>query len=393
MSNTLNIVNLPNTAGYTFAIDAANNLYIAQKNNINYLSGTSIDAFSRISQQIKQISSFNQLSSYVNNTLYITAQGEARYYIDESQQEYINLSYEIIDDLSIDITNETAVPAAIAVKSYVNTELTNKVQVDVVSAFPETGTYNTIYVTNDGEVKYYQNDQAGYIDLSYEIVDDLSITLTGENLVPEANAVKSYVSSEIENASQLEIVPAFPTTGKTDAIYINSNTSEAKYFNNNVWNNLSIKVVTNMSRPGTNQAVPTTKAVATFVDNSMIAVIDDLTIDATNENVPTSKAVINYVDNKINGINEIDDVSTNVSLIPESNINYEFTQPVQTLQLLLNSDLFNVTITFTAAAGMTYTVQTGMNYKINKPFNFMDNTSYIICINNGLIVWSSIMDY
>ena len=484
MSTSLNIINLPNTEGYTFALDNTNNLYYAEKNSINYLSGSTVSEFKKVSKNIEVVSELpiseqlisdsiyivsafvnNQLqtstyivdehknifnlastagsikeiqfiqeitSSAIANTLYITPDGDVQYYVN-ADAGFVNLSFDVIDNLHQDIIENDVIPDAKAVKTYINDKLADKVNLDIVDSIPDTGTHNTIYVTEEGEVKYFADETSGYIDLSYEIIGDLINDIdTNIIQVPNAVAVKDYITNELKNnKSEVEVVSDFPESGNIDTIYINSGNNEAKYFENNEWKLLSIKAVTQIVGLGNDETVPTTKAVSDYINdkienidfpevfyitsfegysadvsglyidengqsrfwsgtewqNTSHEVIDEITEPDANK-IPSVKAVYDYV----NGNKQIDQTNTEIVLTPESNTIYEYTQLITNFQLTIDSNLYNSIIKFTTGSNIVYTVDILDTYKINSQFGFSPNTSYIIIIDDGLIVWSKVID-
>ena len=46
--------------------------------------------------------------------------------------------------------------------------------------------------------------------------------------------------------------------------------------------------------------------------------------------------------------------------------------------------------TFTTKPEFNYTLNIDASYKINKPFEFETESSYVIAVDNGVILWSKI---
>jgi hypothetical protein len=68
--------------------------------------------------------------------------------------------------------------------------------------------------------------------------------------------------------TEIEIDSSFPSIGEPDKIYINSTSNEVKYYDSE-WKNLSIKAIRNMTGNESDDVVPTTKALANYLDTKL----------------------------------------------------------------------------------------------------------------------------
>lgn len=67
------------------------------------------------------------------------------------------------------------------------------------------------------------------------------------------------------------------------------------------------------------------------------------------------------------------------------------TQPVGNETISIPAGIKNAMCTFTTdELEFTYTLNIDSSYKVNKPFEFETNSTYVIAVDNGVILWSKI---
>lgn len=67
------------------------------------------------------------------------------------------------------------------------------------------------------------------------------------------------------------------------------------------------------------------------------------------------------------------------------------TDPIKKIVLNIRPTKKNSLVSFTTAEEFTATIQfVGGESKINKPFEFEPLTSYVIAVDNGIVVWTKL---
>ena len=74
------------------------------------------------------------------------------------------------------------------------------------------------------------------------------------------------------------------------------------------------------------------------------------------------------------------------------NTYYEYDLKIDDIYLDIPSNIFNVYIKFTTSSDLSggWDVVMTFDYKINKPFDFKPNKTYLMCIDNNVIVWGEL---
>lgn len=372
---------------------------------------------------------------------YVDQNGQSRLW-NGTDWEYT--SHEITKVIDANSTDKT-VPTAKAVYTYVqNNQSTgggSVPEVFYINSFENyTPSTSGFYIDHDGETRYWDGKNWEYT--SRRVINNLNGTILSGD-VPTAKAVLDYVqkitsenvSGNVSgnNLTEIEIDSSFPSIGEPDKIYINSTSNEVKYYDSE-WKNLSIKAIRNMTGNESDDVVPTTKALASYLDtkletkagisignnlptvgdentlyisetgevavkindeikNISVDVVDDIQNAGTDMNIPTCEAVKEYINLLLNGKTVTDSTNTSVNLEVATNTYYKFTQKLTSLSLILNSGLRNVTIEFSTGSSFSYDCTVNGNFKISKQFEFTTDKNYVIAINNDLIIWSEVEEY
>lgn len=119
----------------------------------------------------------------------------------------------------------------------------------------------------------------------------------------------------------------------------------------------------------------------------------DETNGQNNDLIPTCSAVIDYCENKIKGTNITNNSDSTIDLTINSFTEYTYELPVSSILLNINPNIQESLIKFTTASICAYTFCIDESYKINKQLDFQENKSYIIAIDNGVIIWDKIEQY
>lgn len=138
----------------------------------------------------------------------------------------------------------------------------------VVDSFPESDyVVNSLYLTNEGDLKF--RTDSDWIDISLEVSTVINESST-DTTVPSSLAVKAYVDEATKNLDGQQHIfsnSTFPETGQVaDSIYVNAD-GFAKLFDGQGYVNISTEVVEEINDQSTNDEVPTSLAVKTYVDS------------------------------------------------------------------------------------------------------------------------------
>lgn len=378
---------------------------------IDYVSGVTPTLPDNITTQGNEFNTGNQLVQLVNgkipNSLYdrdiqhifyvddFPASGVANsLYIKKSSKEtkiytgteYVSISLEITGDLT-DSSSGT-VPTSKSVVDYISAYYTTKTYVDgeldkkanssdikdhifFVDSLPSksNGIANSIYVLTNSRAAYLF-DGTMFNQFSYETVS--SIVNVNDETVATTKAISSFVDNKIanidlpDNLLSVENVSEFPASGVNNTLYVNGN-NELKIYTDNAWKNISLKVVTNFDS-ASDETVPTTNAVKTYVDASAIETVSAFT-SVSDTTVPTSKATKTYVDSKVIPYTKQIVATTGTNIIFNENTSiYTYT--------ITGSTTFTFNLDALSSAAC-YTFELWLNMKTVSTLSFPSNIAWL----------------
>ena len=256
------------------------------------------DLYDRDIQHIFYVDDFPAVG--VANSLYIKKSSkESKIY---TGTEYVSVSLEITNDLT-DSSSGTIptsksvvdyISAYYTTKTYVDSELNKKANIaDIknhifyVDSLPNAsaGIANSIYVLSNTKAAY-MFDGTNFNKFSFETVD--SFNSVNNDTVATTKAISSFVDNKIANINlpdnilSIENVSTFPAAATNNTLYID-NSNEIKIYTNNSWKDVSLETVNDFTTVS-NETVPTTQAVKTYVDSSIVFPPKQ-SVAATNKNI------------------------------------------------------------------------------------------------------------
>ena len=195
--------------------------------------------------------------SGINNTIYISNTGETKFW---NGNEFINISYEALNEIIKNEKNNSTIPTIKAVLNYLETYAT---KLDVTEA---------IYALKNDLNNFQPISGMTIYALKTEIpVTSSFITKDVSNLTNFYNKTETdeKYATKIDIASSLNIseVTDFPSAGLNNTLYVNDE-NQTKIYLNDEWKDVSIKVVETIQNAN-EVAVPTVGAVSSFVEQKL----------------------------------------------------------------------------------------------------------------------------
>jgi hypothetical protein len=231
-----------------------------------------------------------------------------------------------------------------AVTSYVNDQVENKVELVFNDNIPTMGELGKIYISDDGAVAVVKTNNGPTTNLSLDVVSEMFTYTENDEVIPTAEAVASYVSSQLNN--------------KQDKLTIASTVTD-------------------------NNDIPNNKAVSAFVDNKLNNKIASTV--ANNNNIPTNAAVSAFVDSKSLKYKNSEQISF------EDNTYTVVTKTLQNPIIDLSSTVKNSLCRFTwSGTSLTISYDETDNILVNADKNELCETSgtYLMSLDNGVFIWT-----
>ena len=208
--------------------------------------------------------------SGINNTIYISNTGETKFW---NGNEFINISYEALNEIIKNDKNNSTIPTIKAVLDYLETYATKLDVTEAITSAMLSGQVDLSPYALKNDLNNFQPISGMTIyALKTEIpVTSSFITKDVSNLTNFYNKTESdeKYATKTDIASSLNIseVTDFPSAGLNNTLYVNDE-NQTKIYLNDEWKDVSIKVVETIQNAN-EVAVPTVGAVSSFVDQKL----------------------------------------------------------------------------------------------------------------------------
>ena len=208
--------------------------------------------------------------SGINNTIYISNTGETKFW---NGNEFINISYEALNEIIKNEKNNSTIPTIKAVLDYLETYATKLDVTEAITSAMLSGQVDLSPYALKNDLNNFQPISGMTIyALKTEIpVTSSFITKDVSNLTNFYNKTESdeKYATKTDIASSLNIseVTDFPSAGLNNTLYVNDE-NQTKIYLNDEWKDVSIKVVETIQNAN-EVAVPTVGAVSSFVDQKL----------------------------------------------------------------------------------------------------------------------------
>ena len=208
--------------------------------------------------------------SGINNTIYISNTGETKFW---NGNEFINISYEALNEIIKNEKNNSTIPTIKAVLDYLETYATKLDVTEAITSAMLSGQVDLSPYALKNDLNNFQpiSGMTIYATKTEIPVTSSFITKDVSNLTNFYNKTESdeKYATKIDIASSLNIseVTDFPSAGLNNTLYVNDE-NQTKIYLNDEWKDVSIKVVETIQNAN-EVAVPTVEAVSSFVEQKL----------------------------------------------------------------------------------------------------------------------------